>query len=111
MEESLMKNKKGSSDLSSGVKVAIAFFGGVVTLVVLGFILIVLAGNLAGSTGLADGTIADNASDNMLDNVTTATAEFFSNAKTWFTLLSIVIIIATVLIVLNMTRKTRGASM
>lgn len=106
----LKNDKRGAGgDLATGVKVAIAFFGGIVTLVVLGFVLIVLSGNLASSTGLTEGTVADNASDNMLDNVTIATSDFFANATTWFALLSIVIIIATILIVLQMTKKTRGA--
>lgn len=106
--EEMLKNKAGRSDLGAGVKIAIAFFGGIVTLVVLGFVLIVLAGNLEGSTGLTTGSLADNMSTNMLNNVTSATADFFSNATTWFTLLSIVIIIATVVIVLVMTKKARG---
>ena len=104
--KNLFEDKRGRGDLAEGVGIAIAFFGGIVTLVVLGFILIVIAGNLDGSTGLTANSLAANSSTDMLNNVTSATASFFSNATTWFSLLSIVIIIATVLIVLRMTKKT-----
>ena len=106
----LIDDKKGATDLAQGVKVAIAFFGGILTLVVMGFVLIILAGNLAGSSGLTAGSLAFNNSQSMLDNVTSGTASFFSNATVWFGLLSVVIIIATVVIVLNLIRKPGGIS-
>ncbi len=107
--EKFRENKKGATDLKSGVGIAIAFFGGILTLTVMGFVLIILAGNLSDSSGLTDGSSAYNDTQNMLTNVSSASADFFSNATTWFGLLSVVIIIAVVVIVLNLVRKTRGA--
>ncbi len=189
----LKEDKKGEGDLKSGLGIAIAFFGGITTLVVMGFVLIILAGNLGDSAAdalpistnstfnetidyelnstpatstyaLTGGTellsrreiidcaiqyITNSTEDelavttdyteenciltlatdsefndtflnvtydytyrnpdasNQMNNVSSASANFFSNATTWFSLLSVMIIIAVVIIVLSVVRKAR----
>jgi uncharacterized transporter YbjL len=92
-------------DLDKGVRIAIAFFGGVVTLIIMGFITLIISGSLTNTGALATGTQAYNGTQDLLNNVSVAVPSFFSNALTWFSLLSIVIIIATVVIVVRMVRS------
>jgi len=100
-------SKKGSS-LDAGMSTILKFFGGIATLVVLGFIIIILSGNLDSSTGLDAGSVAANASTNMLNNVSTGVGGFFSNAGTWFTILSVVIIVGAVVVILQFVRGKKG---
>jgi hypothetical protein len=179
---SFLKNKKGSGDLGKGVNIAIMFFGGVITLILLGFLVLIIAGSLSSPgdaalpaysgtltnetlttvddagedlsvrtlhlvdcsvtaaynatggeeitsgnytetncnvayTGVAGGRYNNTNWDVMVDytykttgirdtlsNVSVAIPIFFSNALTWFSLLSVVIVIATVVIVVRMVR-------
>jgi len=180
----IIKDKRGAS-LDDGMKTIMKFFGGIAILVVLGFIILVLAGALgdAAEDSLEDLTITLNetvadvsetavgtsyeglrkcslviteisllngtviSADNyttldcklqyiggvdahewndtdwnvtgvgsyerntvigMSNNVTTGVGGFFSNASTWFTILSVVIIIGAVVVILQFVRGKKG---
>jgi len=104
------KDKNGKVGLDAGMKIATKFFLAIMTLGILGFALIIVLGNLQGSSGFAAGSDNANRSDNVLSNLTAGAESFFSNAGSWFTLLSVVIIIAIVTVVITVVRSTGGGS-
>lgn len=105
--DNLIKDKGGKVSLDTGLNMATKFFVAILSLGVLGFALIIVLGNLSGSSGFAASTMNYNYTQAVLSNLTSGTSGFFSNAGTWFTLLSVVIIIAIVAVVIFVVR---GAS-
>lgn len=104
------KNKSAKVGLDAGMKIATKFFLAIMSLGILGFALIIVLGNLQGSSGFAAGSANANRSDNIISNLTTGAESFFSNANSWFTLLSVVIIIAIVVVVITVVRSTKGGT-
>ena len=105
---SLYRNKGGKLSLDAGMNTAVKFFMAIMTLGILGFALIIVLGNMQGSSGFAAGSLNYNRSDAVLSNITTGAASFFSNATSWFTLLSVVIIIAIVVVIITVVKGVRG---
>ena len=89
-------NKKGAGTLDMATKV----FGSLLVLGVMGFVFIIIFGNLQGSSGFDPGTQGYNDTRDVTQNLTAGASSFFSNAGTWLTLLSVVIIIAIVALVI-----------
>ena len=104
------KSKTAKVGLDAGMKIATKCFLSIMTLGILGFALVIVLGNLQGSSGFAVGSANANRSDNILSNLTAGAESFFSNAGSWFTLLSVVIIIAIVTVVITVVRSTGGGS-
>ena len=90
------KNKKGAGTLDMATKV----FGSLLVLGVMGFVFVIIFGNLQGSSGFSAGTQGYNDTRDITQNLTAGASSFFSNAGTWLTLLSVVIIIAIVALVI-----------
>ncbi len=101
----LILGKKGNA-----IKPAIAFMGGLLVFVIIGFVLIVVAGNLADSTGFATGSLEQNQTDRAMQNVTSGIAELFSNIPTWFSILSVVIIILLIVLIISALRGAKLGS-
>lgn len=87
-------------------------FNKVMTLGVLGFALIILLGNLAGNSGFTAGSSLANLTDGVVNNITSGVGTFFGNAPTWFTLLSVVVILGIIFLVIRKVRegKTGGGA-
>ncbi len=101
------QSKKGVAGLDTAQKV----FGALLTLGVMGFVFIVIFGNLEGSSGFSTGTQGYNDTSDITNNLTSGASSFFSNSGTWLTLLSVVIIISIVSLVLNKVRGGRDGGL
>jgi len=99
-------SKRGESALNVPTKVMGVIFG----LVILGFLIVVVAGNLRTSTGFDTGSDDYNVTENIMRNTTRGVAEFFSNIGTIFTILFVVVIIALIMIVWAVSRKATGTT-
>ena len=91
-----LKNKRGAGALDMATKV----FGALLVLGVMGFVFIIIFGNLQSSSGFATSTQGYNDTQSVTQNLTGGAASFFGNAGTWLTLLSVVIIISIVALVI-----------
>ena len=72
------------------------FMTALLVVVVLGFVTIVVAGNLETSTGFAAGSENQLRTAEVMGNVTDGMSTFFSNTGTWLTILSVGIIITII---------------
>ena len=100
-------NKKGVL----GLDTAKAFILAILTIAVIAFAVIIALSELDDTNVLTSGSKEANDTTNVLNNVTTGVADFFSNAPTWFSLLAItiiIIIIGLVIIVVNRFGKGSG---
>ncbi len=98
------KNKKGAGVLDMATKV----FGALLVLGVMGFVFVIIFGNLQGSSGFTSGSQGYNDTQDITQNLTAGAASFFANAGTWLTLLSVVIIISIVALVIAKVKGGRG---
>ena len=76
------------------------FVLGIMILAVIAFAVIVALASLNDSNALTTGSTEDNQTTNILLNVTGGVNDFFTNASTWFSLLSVVIIILIISVVI-----------
>lgn len=101
-----MKNRKGvfSLDLVRG------FIFALMSIALGAFVIIVVMANLRTSNVLTTGSLEFNLTGNVLNNVSTGTANFFGNIPVWFSLLSLLVIIAILAVVLYFisTRAFQG---
>jgi len=104
MDKKLFGDRRGKG----GMDMATKFMGGLLIVVILGFILIVVTANLRTSGGLDTGTQEYNDTETALQNVSSGVADFFSNIPTWFSMLSVVIIIILVIAVVTVAKKAGG---
>ncbi len=97
-------NKTGQVGLDTARQVML-------TLMVIGviaFAIIVALASLNNSNALTSGTLEANQTTQILNNITGGTAGFFSNTATWFSLLSIVVIILIISIVIFAVNRFGG---
>jgi len=102
--KSILKNKRGQVGLDTAKAVML-------TLLVIGviaFAIIVALNALGDSNALTAGSFAKNSTDNILNNITDGTADFFSNTGTWFALLAVVVIILIIAIVIFAVNRFGG---
>lgn len=93
---SLLKQKKGML----GLDTAKDFIVAILTIAVIAFAVIVALSSLKDSNAIKQTVPEYNQTQAILSNVSAGTASFFSNAGTWFSLLSVVIIILIIGVVI-----------
>lgn len=98
-------SKKGQVGLDTAKAVILALM----VLGILAFALIVAMGTLNDTNVLTDSSIADNATTDVLNNITTGVSTFFGNATTWFILLGVVVIILIIVIVVVVVQRFGGS--
>lgn len=98
------KDKRGVM----GLDTVEAVIGSLLVLTIFAFAAIIAWGNLVGNTGLTAGSIADNATTNILNNATKATANFFQQMPTVFTILGIVVLILAVILIVVAVQRIRS---
>lgn len=88
----LRKNKRGAVlDMAQG------FMIGLMAIAIVGVLTIIVLNQLGQTSVISSNTQANQT----IGNVTNAIPNFFSNAGTWLTLLSIVVIVAVVVVVIR----------
>ena len=97
----LLKNKKGILGLNTTTQ----FIVTLLVLAVTAFAVIIALAALDDTNVLTDGSIADNQTTAILNNVSTGISSFFGNATTWFSLLAIVVILLIIAIVIVTVRR------
>jgi len=90
------KDKRGIM----GLDTARAFFLLLGSIAILGFAIVIIMATLDDTNVLTEDSYGDNQTTNILQNVSSAVANFFDDAGTWLTLLSIVIIIMIITVVI-----------
>jgi len=104
MKTILRKDKKGIL----GLDTAKAFILFILVTAILGFAAIIALSTLNDAGILTTGSEEANQSTNVLQNVSTGISGFFSNASTWFTLLSVVVIILIIGVVIFAVSRFGG---
>jgi len=99
-------NKKGVL----GMDTAKDFVLGIMILAVIAFAVIVALASLNDSNALTEGSTEQNQTTNILLNVTGGVNDFFTNAGTWFSLLSVVIIILIISVVIMAVNRFGSGS-
>jgi len=97
-------NKKGQVGLDTAKSVML-------TLLVIGviaFAIIIALASLNSSNATTSGSLERNQTTNIFNNITTGTANFFSNTGTWFSLLAVVVIILIIAIVIFAVNRFGG---
>lgn len=102
--KSLMQRKRGVL----GLETATAFVVALLTLLIIGFVTIIILGALDDTQVLDPGTYENNATTNILRNGSRGLSSFFSNVPTWFSLLAIVILVLIIVVVIRVVRGTGG---
>jgi len=100
-----LKKKKGVM----GLDVAKSFLVVLLSLVVIGVTVLIVLNSLGNTSIVSD----DNETQNVIDNASQGTSDFFSNTGTWLSLLAVVIIIliiSTVIFVVNRFGKGEGGA-
>jgi uncharacterized membrane protein len=97
-------DKKGQVGLDTARNVMLALL----TIGVIAFAIIVALSSLNNSNALSPGSLEQNQTSNVLNNITSGTADFFSNTGTWFSLLAIVVIILIIAIVIFAVNRFGG---
>lgn len=92
----MKKDKRGVL----GLDTAKDFFIAILILAVIGFTVVIALSALNNSGVLTEGSLEANQSQAILLNTTGGVSTFFADAGTWFTLLSIVIIILIIAVVI-----------
>jgi len=101
----LVKDKKGIL----GLDTAKAFILFILICAVLGFAAIIALATLNDADILTSGSDGDTQATNVLQNVSGGISGFFSNASTWFTLLSVVVIILIIGVVIFAVSRFGGS--
>jgi len=95
------KSKRGVLGLDIAKAVILAFL----TIAVLGVVAIVALVSLKDANILTSGTSEYNQTQNIINNVTSGAASFFSNAGTIFTILGVVVIISAIAIIVVIVNR------
>lgn len=89
-------NKKGQLGLDVAKAFLLTLFGAVIV----GFIIVVVAGNLLGTTVLPTGTQGANQTTSVLQNSSNAVATLFGNAGTWMVMIGVAVLILIIAVVI-----------
>jgi len=99
----IFKNKKGSVlDMAEGFIISLFIIA------VVAFSAILALTSLGQSSVFPAGSLSYNQSQDVIHNVTTGTSSFFANAGTWFSILSVVIIIGLIALIILYVTRFRG---
>lgn len=100
----IKKDKRGVL----GMEIATGFIIGLLILIVVGILTVIVANALNDADTSVAGSNAANITNNVVLNSTTGIQTFFSNATTWFALLSVVVIILIVGVAIVVIRRFGG---
>ncbi len=103
-DNKFLNNKKGQIGLDVVERVMVALL----VLAVLGVATILALTTLADSNIFTANSIGANQTDNIVGNISEATANFFGNAGTIFNILIAVVLISAVAIIILVVRRFRG---
>lgn len=105
MLRKLKMNKKGQAglDLVGGTMKKLLVLAVVAIAVILALV------SLQDSNLFTTGSTADNQTDNIVGNVTTATADFFSNSSTFMSILVAVVVILFISIIIFAVQRFGGS--
>ncbi len=98
------QNKKGMLGLDT-VGATIKWF---LIIAVLGIAVFLALSSLQNASLFTAGSQADNQTTNVINNVTTGTADFFANAPTIFAVLGAVVIILAIMIIVQVVSRMSG---
>ena len=99
------QNRKGQVGLDTAKSVMLTLL----VIGVIGFAIIIALASLNNSNATTAGSLERNQTTNIFNNITSGTANFFSNTGTWFSLLAIVVIILIIAIVIFAVNRFGGA--
>ncbi len=94
-------NKKGILGLNTTTQ----FIVTLLVLAVTAFAVIIALAALDDTNVLTSGSVADNQTTAILNNISQGISSFFGNATTWFSLLAIVVILLIIAIVIVTVRR------
>ncbi len=89
----------------SNVENSTKVFGAFMVLGLTGLLFLIVFGNLSTNLGFAAGTQGFNDTENVIGNLTTGVATYFTFANVWFTLLAVVLLIIIVMGVIGVVQS------
>lgn len=103
-QEKMGKRGQVGLDTAKSVMLTLLVIG------VIAFAIIIALASLNNSNATSAGSLERNQSTAIFNNISTGTANFFSNTGTWFSLLAIVVIILIIAIVIFAVNRFGGSS-
>jgi len=104
--KSLLKNKKGVFGLTA----VQSFFATVLGIALLAYVIVIIMGSLQVSHIAGEGTLADNQTQYILENVSTGVTGFFTSINPVYAILAVLVIILILVVLVRVVQSPSGSS-
>jgi hypothetical protein len=104
--EKFKKDKKGVFGLTA----VQAFFGSILGIALLAFVIVIIMGTLQGANIVTDGSLADNQTTAILGNVSTGVTGFFSAINPVYAILAVLVIILVLVVLVRVVQAPAGSA-
>ena len=105
--KSLLKNKKGVF----GLPAVQSFFATILGIALLAYIIVIIMGVLSSANIVTSGSVADNQTKNILNNVSTGVTGFFSSINPVYAILAILVIILILVVLVRVVQTPASVGM
>jgi len=102
----LKKDKKGVFGLTA----VQSFFGIILGIALLAYVIVIIMGTLSEADILTDGSAADNHTSDILANVSEGVSGFFSSISPVYAILAVLVIILVLVVLVRVVQSPAGAT-
>jgi thiosulfate reductase cytochrome b subunit len=103
--KSLRKDKRGVFGLTAIQQ----FFAIILGLALLAYVIVIIMGTLSSSSIVTSGSLADNQTKNILNNVSTGITSFFSSINPVYAILAVLVIILVLVVLVRVVQAPAGS--
>ncbi len=88
-----------------GLTAVQAFFGAILGIALLAYVIVIIMGSLSEANIVKSGGLADNQTENILNNVSTGVTSFFSSINPVYAILAVLVIILILVVLVRVVQS------
>jgi len=108
--QKLMSKFKSDEKGVYGLDSVTAFFGAILGLAILAFVIIIIMGALQNTNILAANSVAANQTNNLLGNVSAGVAGFFTSINPVYAILAVLVIILVLVVLIKVVQPGQNST-
>jgi len=106
----LLNKFKGDEKGVFGLTAVQSFFGSILGIALLAFVIVIIMGTLQGANILESGSVADNQTDAILGNVSNGITGFFNSISPVYAILAVLVIILVLVVLVRVVQSPSGSA-